>query len=100
MAEADERYFVVKGRRWRRTDPSLPEDLVRVLMSHLGRARNAVKQAKRAGDEEALAGARSRVQMAKEGLGERAEPWWELGEEERLARARDAVAALDECSDG
>lgn len=96
MADEDERYFVVKGRRWRRTDPSLPDDVVRALTSHLGRARNAVKQAKRAGDDDALAGARSRVQVAKEGLGERSDPWWELNEEARMARAREAVARLDE----
>lgn len=96
MVEEDERFFIVNGRRWRRADPSLPDDVVRALTSHLGRARNAVKLAKRAGDEDALASARVRVQAAKAGLGERSDPWWELSEETRLSRAREALEQLDE----
>ncbi|GAA4510759.1 biopolymer transporter Tol [Brevibacterium yomogidense] len=96
MVEEDERFLVVNGRRWRRADPSLPDDVVSALTSHLGRARNAVKQAKRAGDEDALASARGRVQVAKVGLGERSDPWWELSEEARQERAREAVEQLEE----
>jgi hypothetical protein len=92
----DERWLVVDGRRWRRTDPALPEDVADALRSHLGRARNAVKTAKRSADDEALAAARRRVGIAKRGLGERGPRWWEHPEPERIARARDALDELDD----
>ena len=73
----DGRYIVVDGRRWRATDPSLPEarrkELVRELMS----ARSAVGWAKRKGDREAERAARDRVHAAKVALGERGPKWWE-----------------------
>ncbi|WP_144713128.1 biopolymer transporter Tol [Curtobacterium pusillum] len=94
-AEPDDHFFVVDGRRWRRTDPALPEDVAAALRSHLGRGRNAVKQAKRAGDDEALAAARHRNGLAKHGLGERGPEWWERPEADRIADARRAVAELD-----
>ncbi|MWJ19564.1 biopolymer transporter Tol, partial [Clavibacter michiganensis subsp. michiganensis] len=46
-----ERWLVVDGRRWPRTDPSLPAELVDALESHLGRGRSGVRTAKRAGDD-------------------------------------------------
>lgn len=95
MSEPDEHFFVVDGRRWRRTDPALPEDVAAALRSHLGRGRNAVKQAKRAGDDAALADARRRNGVAKHGLGERGPEWWERPEADRLADARAALAELD-----
>ncbi|MGQ3256398.1 MAG: biopolymer transporter Tol, partial [Microbacterium aurantiacum] len=36
MSVDDERWLVVNGRRWRRTDPELAEETVRALTSHLG----------------------------------------------------------------
>ncbi|WP_144751499.1 biopolymer transporter Tol [Curtobacterium pusillum] len=95
MSEPDEHFFVVDGRRWRRTDPALPEDVAAALRSHLGRGRNAVKQAKRAGDDAALADARRRNGVAKHGLGERGPEWWERPEADRIADARAALAELD-----
>ncbi|MCZ4068306.1 biopolymer transporter Tol [Microbacterium sp. H37-C3] len=96
MAEVDsERWLVIDGRRWRRTDPSLPDDLVAALKSHLGRGRSAVGAAKRRGDDEAVAAARKRVGLAKHGLGERGPYWWDEPEGDRLARARDALRRLD-----
>ncbi|PPF44955.1 biopolymer transporter Tol [Pseudoclavibacter sp. AY1F1] len=91
----DERWLIVKGRRWRRTDPSLPAELVERLKSHLGRARSGVGAAKRRGDEEAVAASRKRVGLAKHGLGERGPRWWEEPEAARLERARTALAELD-----
>ncbi|WP_371327645.1 biopolymer transporter Tol [Demequina sp. NBRC 110053] len=91
----DERWLVIDGRRWRRTDPSLPPDLVDALKSHLGRARAAVRPAKRSGDDKALAAARERVGLAKRGLGERGPRWWDEPEDARLANAREALRALD-----
>lgn len=93
-ADEDERWLVVDGRRWRRTDPALPDDIVAELRSHLGRARNAVKLARRAEDADALADARRRVGLAKHGLGERGPRWWESEVADRLARARDALRDL------
>jgi len=87
----DERYFVMKGRRWRRTDPSIPEDLTQQLTKELMSARRAVKAAKASGGEADMRAARSRVQDAKVALGERGQPWWEepsyKGLGERLAAA-------------
>ncbi|WBU37592.1 biopolymer transporter Tol [Homoserinibacter sp. YIM 151385] len=94
--DEDERWIVVDGRRWRRTDPSLPAELATSLRSHLGRARNAVKAGRRSGDEDAVAAARERVGIAKHGLGERGPRWWERPEAERLADASAALTRLDE----
>lgn len=90
----DERWLVVDGRRWRRTDPTLGETVVERLKSHLGRARNAVRSAK--GNSDAVTAARARVRLAKTGLGERGPKWWERPEDERAARAADALDQLDE----
>lgn len=91
----DEKWLVVKGRRWRRTDPSLPEDVVAALTSHLGRGRSGVRVGKQARDDAAVAAARRRVGLAKHGLGERGPRWWDEPEADRLARAREALAELD-----
>ena len=77
----DGRYVVIDGRRWRATDPALPEDVAAVLRSELMSARRAVGAAKRSGDEEAQRAARARVHAAKVALGERGAPWWEPGQE-------------------
>lgn len=73
----DGRYVIVDGRRWRATDPSIPEERRKELVAELMSARRAVGAAKRAGDEEAERAARDRVHAAKVALGERGEPWWE-----------------------
>lgn len=91
----DERWMVLDGRRWRRTDPALPADIVEALKSHLGRGRSGVRTAKRAGDADAVSAARRRVGLAKHGLGERGPYWWDEPELARLERARDALAQLD-----
>jgi hypothetical protein len=81
----DGRYIVVGGRRWRASDPGIPEALRAELVSELMAARRAVRDA----DEEGMATARARVQDAKVALGERGDPWWEPpsepGERQRLA---------------
>ena len=83
---ADGRWIVVDGRRWRATDPELPEDVAAVLRKELMSARRAVGAALRAGDPGAERAARDRVGRAKTGLGERGEPWWEQTLEQRRAR--------------
>ena len=82
----DGRYVVIKGRRWRATDPDVPEDVAAVLRSELMSARRAVGVALRSGDEDAETAARARVHRTKTALGERGTPWWEQSEDERRAR--------------
>ncbi|MDN3494645.1 hypothetical protein QL996_01780 [Planococcus sp. APC 4015] len=94
-ASDEERWLVVDGRRWRRTDPALPDDLVAALTSHLGRGRSGVRTARRAQDEDAVAAARRRVDAAKHGLGERGPRWWDEPPAARIDRARDALRRLD-----
>ena len=94
-AEDDERWLVIDGRRWRRTDPALPADLVEALKSHLGRGRSGVRSAKLAGDDDAVSAARQRVGLAKHGLGERGPYWWDEPEPDRIARAAETLQELD-----
>jgi hypothetical protein len=82
----DGRYVVVDGRRWRATDPLLPDDVAGVLRRELMSGRRAVGAALRQHDEDAEAAARARVHRAKTALGERGTPWWEQTEQERRAR--------------
>lgn len=91
----DERWLVVDGRRWRRTDPCLPDDVVEALKSHLGRGRSGVRTAKNAADGAAVKRSRRRVDLAKHGLGERGPTWWERDESDRMAQAREALDELD-----
>ncbi|MEO8829555.1 DUF3253 domain-containing protein [Lapillicoccus sp.] len=76
----DPHYFVVDGRRWRTTDPGIPDRLRAELVAELMSARRAVR--------DHATDARARVQDAKVALGERGEPWWEDpspdGRDERL----------------
>ncbi len=73
----DGRYIVIDGRRWRATDPNLPEERRKELVRELMSARSAVGWAKRRGDAEAEKEARKRVHAAKVALGERGPKWWE-----------------------
>ncbi len=76
-ATPDGRYFVVRGRLWRKSNPGLGDDERERLVKELMSARRAVKDAK--GDREATAEARRRVDDAKVGLGERGRVWWTDG---------------------
>jgi Protein of unknown function (DUF3253) len=90
--DEDEHHFVVNGRRWRRTDPGIPEQLREQLVAELMSARRAVQVAP---DDEARRAARRRVQDAKVALGERGEPWWEPSSEAgRADRAAATARAL------
>lgn len=72
----DGRYLIIDGRRWRASDPGLPEARRQELVDELMSARRAVGAAKRAGDPVAERAARDRVHAAKVALGERGTPWW------------------------
>ena len=75
----DGRYFVLRGRLWRCTNPLLPADERERLVHELMQARSAKGRAMRAGDPVAREAARERVDAAKHGLGERGDPWWTDG---------------------
>lgn len=86
----DGRYIIINGRRWRATDPAIPEDrraeLTRILMAW----RREVRRAKATAGE---AAARAGVQSAKVALGERGSPpWWEQTDDERRKRWQTPVA--------
>lgn len=75
----DGRYFVVRGRLWRTTDPGLTEAVRSRLTGELMSARRAVAAAGRSGDADAMRTARSAVDAAKTALGERGPVWWTDG---------------------
>jgi hypothetical protein len=83
---ADGRYIVVGGRRWRASDPAIPESLRQELVSELMAARREVRS-----DPET---ARPRVQDAKVALGERGDPWWAPTPEGQRLRLAAAIRAL------
>ncbi|MBQ1079608.1 MULTISPECIES: hypothetical protein [unclassified Nocardiopsis] len=91
----DGRYVVVRGRKWRASDPELPAPVRQRLVDHLMAARREVASALRAGDAEAEREARAKVGRAKEGLGERGTPWWELPVDDRRRRWERALGDLD-----
>lgn len=73
----DGHHVVIDGRKWRATNPDLPEDVRQALVNELMSARRAVGAALKSGDAEAETAARARVSAAKTGLGERGPKWWE-----------------------
>ena len=75
----DGRYFVVRGRLWRCSDPGLTESERTQLTKELMAARRAKLTAMRAGDLGARARARDKVDKAKRALGERGPVWWSDG---------------------
>jgi hypothetical protein len=89
----DGRHLVIDGRRWRASDPAIPDPLRAELVAELMAARRAVGAA--GGDEARTAAARGRVQDAKVALGERGEPWWDAPSHAgTAARLRAAMRAL------
>ena len=68
----DGHYLIIKGRRWRASDPGIPPKLRQELVDELMAARRAVKSRQ---DD-----ARARVNDAKIALGERGQPWWDKRE--------------------
>lgn len=72
----DGRYFVVRGRLWRTSNPELDPALRERLVSELMSARRAVAASRKAGDQSAEAEAHEAVDRAKVALGERGPVWW------------------------
>jgi hypothetical protein len=75
----DGRYFVVRGRLWRATNPALDAEKRTRLTVALMDARRAVGAAIKRGDEAASKAARAAVNDAKIALGERGPVWWTDG---------------------
>lgn len=75
----DGRYFVVRGRLWRCSNPALTPSRKKELTSDLMRARAAKGRAMKAGNEPARREARAEVDKAKIALGERGPVWWTDG---------------------
>jgi hypothetical protein len=75
----DGRYFVVRGRLWRMSDPALAADVRDRLVSELMAARRGVAAARRVGSEAAETTAHAEVDRAKQALGERGPVWWKDG---------------------
>jgi hypothetical protein len=72
----DRRYFVVRGRLWRLSNPWLSPEIHARLVKELMAARRAVRDASDSGERIA---ARLKVDAVKEALGERGGVWWDDG---------------------
>ncbi len=75
----DMRYFVVRGRLWHMSNPTLSHEVRDALVSELMTARRAVREAKKALDRAGEDAARKAVDRAKHALGERGPVWWDDG---------------------
>ncbi|MCT7659996.1 hypothetical protein [Mycobacterium deserti] len=90
----DGHYVVIDGRRWRATDPLIPEqrrtELVHILMAW----RREVRRTKGTAQE---AASRAGVNAAKVALGERGTPpWWDQTVAQRQARWDAEVTGPDD----
>ena len=90
----DGHFVIIEGRRWRATDPALPDDVAATLRRALMAARRDVGKALRSGQDPAPA--RARVQAAKVALGERGALWWEQTLEQRRERWQQGLRDLTE----
>ena len=75
----DGRYFVLRGRLWRMSDPALQADRREQLAKELMAARRKVDAMRRAGDQGGESAARKAVDRAKRALSERSLVWWHDG---------------------
>ena len=76
----DGRYFVVRGRLWRMSNPALPAGERVALVKQLMDARRAVSVTRRQGDQSGEDQAHAAVDAAKRALGERGPVWWDDGD--------------------
>ena len=72
----DGRYFVVRGRLWRKANPNLPAHVRDELVKQLMDARRALRGSP---SEVTRQAAREKVNLAKCALGERGPVWWTDG---------------------
>lgn len=74
---SDGRYFVVRGRLWRTSNPALDPMLRERLVGELMDAHRAVGAAKRTNNRVAEKAAQDAVDRTKIALGERGPVWWD-----------------------
>lgn len=79
----DGHHIVVDGRKWRATDPAIPEERRQELVDALMAWRRDVRRT-RGTEQEATS--RAGVHATKVALGERGDPWWEQSTAERQER--------------
>jgi hypothetical protein len=72
----DGRYFVVRGRLWRRARPDLTPEQRASLVAELMTARRALRKDSA---QEGRTAVRRKVDDVKRALGERGEVWWSDG---------------------
>jgi hypothetical protein len=72
----DGRYFIVRGRLWRKANPALASEKRESLVHALMDARRALRGLR---TDEGRAAARAAVDWAKVALGERGPVWWDDG---------------------
>jgi hypothetical protein len=84
----DGRYFVARGRLWRRTDPRLPDSDRRAAIKSLMQARLAL----RSNDSP---DARARIDAAKRALGETGPVWWQDGAPDETDQPPEASSYAD-----
>lgn len=72
----DGRYFVVRGRLWRKANPHLSPDVRETLVKQLMDARRALRAKS---PETERTAAREQVERTKQALGERGPAWWTDG---------------------
>ncbi len=72
----DGRYFIVRGRLWRKANPQLPEAEREALVKQLMTARRALRGRGPPAQRDA---AREEVERTKQALGERGPVWWTDG---------------------
>jgi hypothetical protein len=76
MPTPDRRYFVVRGRLWRLSNPSLEGETHEQLVKELMSGRRDIFAATTSKER---VSARLRVDAAKRALGERGDVWWDDG---------------------
>jgi hypothetical protein len=97
-----ETHRVIDGRRWRISDPRIPEPLRQLLVDELMSARRAVRDAEQPA---AVRAARDRVHDAKVALGERGVAWWQPepdvgGVRDRILRAHRVLTGIGRFDEG
>lgn len=91
---ADGHYIIVNGRKWRATDPAIPDDALQELKHFLALGRSGSRKSSKKSEDD-IAAARQYTALAKLGLGERGQPmWWEDTDAGRKRRWSDALEEL------
>lgn len=90
----DGRYFVVRGRLWRMSNPALPKEERAALTKSLMDARRSIRDARAPNDLAREQMARTQVQSAKVALGERGAVRWNNGAPDYNRHMAEKAASL------